>query len=37
MLHLLKHHAVSGYFKAFPEEKARLEKIKKGKIIEIAI
>ncbi len=25
--------AVSGYFKAFPEEKARLEKIRKGKII----
>lgn len=29
--------AVDGYFKAFPEEKDRLEKIKKGKIIEIAI
>lgn len=29
--------AVSGYFQAFPEEKDRLEKIKKGKIIEVAI
>jgi predicted RNase H-like HicB family nuclease len=29
--------AVSGYFAAFPEEKDRLEKIKKGKIIEVAI
>jgi len=29
--------AVSGYFKTFPEEKDRLEKIKKGKIIEIAL
>ncbi|MCV0399680.1 MAG: type II toxin-antitoxin system HicB family antitoxin [Nitrosarchaeum sp.] len=29
--------AVSGYFEAFPEEKDRLEKIKKGKIIEVAI
>ncbi|NIP61303.1 MAG: hypothetical protein GWN01_04635 [Nitrosopumilaceae archaeon] len=26
-----------GYFEAFPEEKDRLNKIKKGKIIEIAI
>ena len=29
--------AVKGYFEAFPEEKDRLEKIKKGKIIEVAI
>ncbi|HSA97738.1 MAG TPA: type II toxin-antitoxin system HicB family antitoxin [Candidatus Nitrosotenuis sp.] len=29
--------AVSGYFQAFPEEKDKLEKIKKGKIIEVAI
>lgn len=29
--------AVSGYFEAFPEEKDRLGKIRKGKIIEIAI
>ena len=29
--------AVSGYFKAFPEEKDRLDRIKKGKIIKIAI
>lgn len=29
--------AVSGYFQAFPEERDRLEKIKKGKIIEVAI
>ncbi len=29
--------AMSGYFKAFPEEKGKLEKIKKGKIIEVAI
>ncbi len=29
--------AVYGYFEAFPEEKDRLEKIKKGKIIKIAI
>lgn len=29
--------AVSGYFEAFPEEKDRLEKIKKGKIIKIAV
>lgn len=29
--------AVSGYFQAFPEEKDRLEKIKKGKIIKVAI
>ena len=29
--------AVSGYFEAFPEEKGRLEKIRKGKIIGIAI
>lgn len=29
--------AISGYFEAFPEEKGRLEKIRKGKIIEIAI
>jgi len=29
--------AVSGYFQAFPEEKDRLEKIKKGKIVEVAI
>jgi predicted RNase H-like HicB family nuclease len=29
--------AVSGYFEAFPEEKDRLDRIKKGKIIKIAI
>ena len=29
--------AVDGYFEAFPEEKDRLVKIKKGKIIEIVI
>ncbi len=29
--------AVSGYFQSFPEEKDRLEKIRKGKIIEVAV
>ena len=29
--------AISGYFEAFPEEKDRLDRIKKGKIIKIAI
>ena len=29
--------AVSGYFEVFPEQKDRLGKIKKGKIIEIVI
>lgn len=28
--------AITGYFEAFPEEKSRLKKIKKGKIIEVA-